>query len=344
MKGATERRVNPGSRRGRPGSTRPPRVPVSERSSVVGGISIAGPSALLTAALGAAFLFLSASSFVPDTVSADPNSGHRARGYTVEDPDGDGLPSTLEFLLGCDEFDPDSDGDSYDDALEATLGTDPLVPDTAIELRSGVGVHFLPVADNHLGVLVTIYAQHGFDALERFRIVGGRGTQLLDRTSDLRRRGMSLPTSNDRLESILVVVPVDYIEDRLTVIAEILEFGTLYSVTKAFGHYAGEYFVQRYEDGGDGYLYGRYGFLGPHPYQFVPGIGGQWGGARVEIEGSGMGEEFLDDRVFTEQILRVRRRGVIIDTVIGNECEEEPDERCPTSLKTIGEVRIGPAR
>ena len=49
----------------------------------------------------------------------------------VLDPDGDGLPSTLEDELGTDPLDADSDGDGLGDGDEVNdHGTDPLNPDT----------------------------------------------------------------------------------------------------------------------------------------------------------------------------------------------------------------------
>ncbi|CAB1056387.1 Flagellar hook-length control protein FliK, partial [Olavius sp. associated proteobacterium Delta 1] len=48
----------------------------------------------------------------------------------VVDSDIDGLPDSVEFVLGTDPLDPDSDDDGLMDGLEVDLGLDPLVSDT----------------------------------------------------------------------------------------------------------------------------------------------------------------------------------------------------------------------
>ncbi|MBQ9395317.1 MAG: hypothetical protein IJU23_07340 [Proteobacteria bacterium] len=49
-----------------------------------------------------------------------------------EDPDGDGLPTNYEVVIGTDPLNPDTDGDGLTDGLEVLgpTGTDPLDPDT----------------------------------------------------------------------------------------------------------------------------------------------------------------------------------------------------------------------
>jgi hypothetical protein len=44
------------------------------------------------------------------------------------DSDGDGLPDSLEFLIGSNPFATDTDGDGYDDGWELTYGSDPWNP------------------------------------------------------------------------------------------------------------------------------------------------------------------------------------------------------------------------
>jgi hypothetical protein len=42
------------------------------------------------------------------------------------DTDGDGIPDSLELLIGTNPYNPDSDGDGFPDGLELALGSDPL--------------------------------------------------------------------------------------------------------------------------------------------------------------------------------------------------------------------------
>jgi len=48
-----------------------------------------------------------------------------------DDPDGDGLKNTNEWVYGTDPWNPDSDGDNFDDAWEVWNGWRPLVSDAA---------------------------------------------------------------------------------------------------------------------------------------------------------------------------------------------------------------------
>lgn len=54
-------------------------------------------------------------------------AGFWHRTGNVLDPDGDGLYSTEETVLGTDPQDPDSDDDGYSDGAEVALGSDPLL-------------------------------------------------------------------------------------------------------------------------------------------------------------------------------------------------------------------------
>ncbi|HMV68702.1 MAG TPA: hypothetical protein PKA64_17755, partial [Myxococcota bacterium] len=73
----------------------------------------------------------------PSGVSDDPNTGAAndptvVRISTGNDPDGDGVPTPLEQILGTDPNDPDTDHDGLNDGLEigGLTDTDPLDPDT----------------------------------------------------------------------------------------------------------------------------------------------------------------------------------------------------------------------
>jgi alpha-tubulin suppressor-like RCC1 family protein len=61
-----------------------------------------------------------------------------------EDPDGDGLPTAVERLIGTDPFNPDTNGDGIPDGAELALGLSPTHPDmdmdgipNAVELSNG---------------------------------------------------------------------------------------------------------------------------------------------------------------------------------------------------------------
>lgn len=283
--------------------------------------------------------------FVADPVIA---GDQRTSTLTYEDPDHDGLPTSLEFVLGTDPLSFDTDGDGFDDGLEVTVSSDALNHDDIIDGDSAVQVHFFPLIDNHLGILVTAYGHEGIRAFERFRILSGRGGNYTNHTRTFHDGGQRLESENRLIESLAVSIPLADVGQRLNVIAEFLEYGELRSVTRAFGHFNGDIFIQNFTEDADGFLWGKYNVLGRRPYLLVPGIGSNWGIMPVEGgDGSGGGRggtEYLADHVFTEKVMRYRSRGVIIDTVIENRCAEEPDEQCPLALNTVGEIRIGPSR
>ncbi len=272
------------------------------------------------------------------------------RDFSLEDLDNDGLPAKLEALLDTDPLLFDSDGDGYDDGMEVAIGSNPRVYDAMIPLDSSVAVRFFPLPDDTLGVLFITFGARESDRVHRFRVLAGKGsneaeveTTYDDRTNAVRRNGTRLPSDNVEVRSVAIGVPLATIGERTNFIAEFHDIGEIRSATATFGHFGGEYFIETYSDGTmPDELVGRYHFLGNLPFYFIPGIGADWGDL-PEFAGGG-GSDFVDERVFTETIMRVRRVGTIIDTVIDNDCDDDPDERCPTDLNTIGQIRIGPGR
>ncbi len=299
--------------------------------------------ALASFSAGMALLLVTGPALEPielDSVAlADPAYNHGS--LTFEDPDRDGLPSALEFILGTDSLVFDSDGDGFDDGLETAVGTDPLIENASIPDRSNLKVEFFPIPDNRVGILFLCYGRHGIGVIQRFRVLAGRGETYENQTSELFERGVRLASANPTVASIALTTPLESIGRRLNVIAEYVEDGRLVSETRAIGVHANEVFIQDFFESAPGEMTGRYHLLGNRPWVLVPGIGSNWGPA---TNGSGGGTSFLDDHVFTERIIRVRHKGLILDTVVENRCDPDPGERCPTDLSTVGEVRTGPSR
>ena len=265
---------------------------------------------------------------------------------SLEDPDRDGLPNGVEYLKRTDPFHPDSDRDGFDDGLEVTAGTDPLDFDESIQEKSKVAIEMFPIAGNRVGILFLTYAYRGFGALDQYRILAGRREELTTRTEDIYDRGTLLQADNARMLSIAMVMDLDDVRDRVTIVAELMDRGFLHSATRAFGFHDGEFYIESYEETPTGLLLGSYSFGQTVEFETVPGLGGEWGngGSSNDQGRAGDGDKYLADRIFTETIVRVRRKGMIVDTVIGNDCIDDPDERCPKTMSTIGEVRMGPSR
>ena len=66
---------------------------------------------------------------LPDNWEADHGLDGNNSSDAGEDPDGDGLNNTAEYLNGTDPNDPDTDGDQMDDGWEVENGLDPLRDD-----------------------------------------------------------------------------------------------------------------------------------------------------------------------------------------------------------------------
>lgn len=273
------------------------------------------------------------------------------RDFSFVDLDNDGLPAQLEAILDTDPLLFDTDGDGFDDGMEVAIGSNPRIYDAMIPLDSCVAIHFFPLPEDTLGVMFIAFGANDTDRAHQFTVLAGNGTNepgvempYDDRTGFVKRKGTRLTSDNSEIRSVAIAIPLETIGERTNFVAEFYDRGALRSATASFGHFAGEYFIESYADGTHlDEIVGRYHFLGDMPFYFVPGIGGDWG-TLPEFAGGGTDSDFLEERVFTETIMRVRRLGTIIDTVIDNDCDDDPDERCPTALNTIGQIRIGPGR
>jgi len=204
---------------------------------VASGLVASGLARLAVLSFGGLACFGGLLFFVGGRALADPAYNHGS--LTFEDPDHDGLPSALEFILGSDPTLYDTDGDGFDDGLETAVGTDPLIPDESIPDQSDLRIEFFPIPDNRVGILFLCHGRHGMDVIHRFRVLAGRGTVYASHTNELARRGVRLPSANPKIASIAMTTRLDAIGERLNVIAEFVEDGRLVSVTRAIGVHAG---------------------------------------------------------------------------------------------------------
>jgi len=282
-----------------------------------------------------AFLASSAPMSVANVTEAEPT------GACADDSDLDALPTALERLLGTDPECDDTDADGLADGLELTLGTDPTSADDigAIEAQGGIAIVLFPLPSQRVGVLFILHSGYDWQGLDSFRVHAGHRAVLENRTAFLMNHGLLFPSSDPRLFSMELALTPGQVGDRLALVAEFTEFGTTYSVSKAFGFFGGEFYVAEYQDWGDGYLYSFYDFSKNLAYTFAA-MGGTWPMQGGEGEEGG---EFLDDFIYMEKVLRIRRNGLVIDTVIDRLCDEDPGYRCPLRKNTVGEIRIGPA-
>jgi hypothetical protein len=280
------------------------------------------PRALLAALIAASLGTVSAS---PTHASGQlPLPGNPA----FTDADRDGIPDEFErsFRVNSLTDTDDSDVDGYRDGREIAQGRDPNDPfDTPEQqgARRALRIAILPMDAERFAILLIAWSPTAFRDLSDL----GIAFRVHDRTHDVTRSflaaGQRLHSADGETRTLAVLLDRLAIVGRTEVLAEMTVDGRRHQGVAIFGEVNDVLFQARLRPSAE-----ENTLLAE--YEFLTDQGG------VQLLTTGGNEP---NKIFQE-VLYIFNNGRYI--VVRNNCDERPNETCPSFLNTVGQTgRLG---
>lgn len=244
---------------------------------------------------------------------------------SLADVDVDGIPDEFElfFRTGTSTETPDSDGDGFLDGREIAQQSNPLDPssvpdplDRALALR----ITLLPIDTNSFGVLFIGWSLREFEFPSALRIRFCKGENAEDVTREYVRAGQLLHSEDQHVVTLAVILDRSAAQGRTQIDASLTLDGIDVRTDLMFGTTVGTIYqgkLTKSQVTPSTYIV-EYEYL-PDTYDGFPAA-------------TDPGD---DDKIFQET-LYVFPSGRYV--VVGNNCDNRPNEHCPSFLNTVGQT------